>query len=58
MQIGYDTTGRRRVKQVVQIEPELRHAEVVLTPLWDMAETGGEPRWQQVGEFTRRRSQG
>ncbi len=58
VQIGYDATGRRRVKQVVQVEPELRHAEVVLTPLWDMTETHGEPYWTQVGDFTRRRSPG
>jgi pilus assembly protein CpaF len=56
VQIGYDKAGRRRVKQVMQVEPELNHGDVVLTPLWALDETGAQPQWHQVGELTRRRS--
>jgi pilus assembly protein CpaF len=56
VQIGYDTQGRRRVKQVMQVEPDLNHGEVVLKPLWTLDESGSQLHWQQVGEWTRRRS--
>lgn len=56
VQIGYDQSGRRCVKQVMQVEPNLHHGEVVLTPLWTLDENGSELRWRQIGEWTRRRA--
>ena len=56
VQIGYDTSGRRRVKQVMQVEPDLHHNEVVLKPLWTLDESGSQLCWQQVGAWTRRRA--
>ncbi len=54
VQIGYDRRHVRRLKQIVQVEPDLVQGEVVLTPLWQLNETAADVRWQQVGTFTRR----
>jgi pilus assembly protein CpaF len=56
VQIGYDADRRRRVKQIVQVEPELVRGEVGLSTLWDWDESGQAPRWRQLGGLTRRRS--
>jgi pilus assembly protein CpaF len=59
VQIGYDRHNKRRVKQIVQVEPELVRGEVSLTPLWELDDAGDDaqsaPRWMQVGQLARRR---
>ena len=55
VQIGYDRHHRRRVKQIVQIEPDLARGEVTLTPLWELDDRGEAVQWLKVGEMTRLR---
>ena len=54
VQIGYDRRHVRRLKQIVQVEPDLMQGEVALTPLWQLIENAAGVRWQQVGDMTRR----
>jgi pilus assembly protein CpaF len=53
VQLGFDLSGKRRVFEISEVLPELKHGDVVLSPIFLFEE--GNSSWRKVGERKRRR---
>jgi len=50
--LGYDSTGKRRMLEVAQVEKELAEGEVIFSPVWRYS---GDGQWYRLGQVTRSR---